>query len=153
MGTVVVTGGNRGIGYAVCEALTRKGFHVVAVTRSAEAPLPPGVERVRGDLSSRGTVAALAHDLSERYRHIHVLVHNAGVWPTRLVHNEDGIEQSFAVNHLAPFQLTQRQRRGGRTSTDSARTATPNAPTCSWSPGSRNAGGSRAGRWTPSTPA
>ena len=34
-----------------------------------------------------------------------MLVHNAGVWPTRLERNEDGVEQAFAVNHLAPFQL------------------------------------------------
>jgi NAD(P)-dependent dehydrogenase (short-subunit alcohol dehydrogenase family) len=105
MRTAVVTGGNRGIGYAVCEALTHKDFHVVAVTRNKEAPLPRGVEAVEGDLSSRRTVAALAANLSTRYPEIDVLIHNAGIWPTRLRLNEDGIEESFAVNHLAPFQL------------------------------------------------
>lgn len=105
MGTAVVTGGNRGIGYAVCEALARKGFQVVATTRNKEAPLPRGVTAVEGDLSSRRTVAALAATLSDRYPEIDLLVHNAGVWPTRLKLNEDGIEESFAVNHLAPFQL------------------------------------------------
>jgi NAD(P)-dependent dehydrogenase (short-subunit alcohol dehydrogenase family) len=105
MRTAVVTGGNRGIGYAVCEALTHKGFRVVAVTRTPSAPVPPGVEAIQGDLSSRRTVAALAATLTEACPTIDVLVHNAGVWPTRLRHNEDGIEESFAVNHLAPFQL------------------------------------------------
>lgn len=105
MGTAVVTGGNRGIGYAVCEALAHKDFQVVAVTRNKEAALPLGVTAVEGDLSSRRTVAALAATLSDRYPEIDVLIHNAGLWPTRLRLNEDGIEESFAVNHLAPFQL------------------------------------------------
>lgn len=105
MRTVVVTGGNRGIGYAVCEALAHKNFRVVAVTRNPDAPVPPGVEVVPGDLASRKTVAELAETLSEKYPTIDVLIHNAGVWPTRLLHNEDGIEESFAVNHLAPYQL------------------------------------------------
>jgi NAD(P)-dependent dehydrogenase (short-subunit alcohol dehydrogenase family) len=103
MWTAVVTGGNRGIGYAVCESLVTKGFRVVAVTRDAAAPA--GVEVVHGDLASKRTVAALATALLDTCDRIDVLVHNAGVWPTRLTHNEDGIEMSFAVNHLAPFQL------------------------------------------------
>jgi NAD(P)-dependent dehydrogenase (short-subunit alcohol dehydrogenase family) len=103
MRTAVVTGGNRGIGYAVCEALTHKGFDVTAVVRDPTATVPPGVRKLEGDLSSRRTVAALADSLADVT--IDVLIHNAGVWPTRLNHNEDGIEQSFAVNHLAPFQL------------------------------------------------
>lgn len=105
MRTAVVTGGNRGIGYAVCEALTHKGFRVLAVTRNPASPVPPNVEAVHGDLSSRRRVAALAAALTEVSATIDVLVHNAGVWPTALRHNEDGIEESFAVNHLAPFQL------------------------------------------------
>jgi NAD(P)-dependent dehydrogenase (short-subunit alcohol dehydrogenase family) len=105
MRTAVVTGGNRGIGYAVCEALTHKGFRVVAVTRDPSAAVPSGVEKVPGDLASRRTVTALAAALSQACETIDVLVHNAGVWPTRLRHNEDGLEESFAVNHLAPFQL------------------------------------------------
>jgi NAD(P)-dependent dehydrogenase (short-subunit alcohol dehydrogenase family) len=103
MRTAVVTGGNRGIGLAVCEALVDKGFRVVAVTRSAGAPA--GAEVVHGDLASRRTVDELVEALRDTCETIDVLVHNAGIWPTRLRHNEDGIEESFAVNHLAPFQL------------------------------------------------
>ncbi|MEV4240835.1 SDR family NAD(P)-dependent oxidoreductase [Nocardia sp. NPDC049737] len=105
MQTAVVTGGNRGIGYAVCEALAAKDYRVVAVSRDPAASAPPDVEVVQGDLASRRTVNALAVALSERCPTIDVLVHNAAVWPTQLRHNEDGIEESFAVNHLAPFQL------------------------------------------------
>jgi NAD(P)-dependent dehydrogenase (short-subunit alcohol dehydrogenase family) len=63
MRTAVVTGGNRGIGYAVCESLVRKGFRVLAVVRDPSATVADGVEAVRGDLSSRRTVAALAATL------------------------------------------------------------------------------------------
>lgn len=105
MRTVVVTGGNRGIGYAVCESLARKGFRTIAVVRGSAATVPEGVEKVPGDLANKRTVDALATTLRDTCETIDVLVHNAGVWPTRLRHNEDGIEESFAVNHLAPFQL------------------------------------------------
>jgi NAD(P)-dependent dehydrogenase (short-subunit alcohol dehydrogenase family) len=105
MRTAVVTGGNRGIGYAVCEALAQQDFRVVAVVRNPAGPVPPGVEVIRGDLASRRTVAELVAALSAACPTIDVLVHNAGIWPNRLRHNEDGIEESFAVNHLAPFQL------------------------------------------------
>ncbi|MGB3440931.1 MAG: SDR family NAD(P)-dependent oxidoreductase [Actinophytocola sp.] len=105
MRTAVVTGGNRGIGYAVCESLAHRGFRTIAVVRDPAASVPPGAEVVHGDLASRRTVAALAAALRDTCATIDVLVHNAGIWPTRLRHNEDGIEESFAVNHLAPFQL------------------------------------------------
>ncbi|MFD3581001.1 SDR family NAD(P)-dependent oxidoreductase [Streptomyces sp. NPDC058683] len=100
-----MTGGNRGIGYAVCEALADKGYRVVAVARDPAASVPQGVEVIQGDLASRRTVDALAKDLAAACPAIDVLVHNAALWPTELQHNEDGIEASFAINHLAPFQL------------------------------------------------
>ncbi len=103
MRTAVVTGGNRGIGRAVVESLAGKGYRVTALCRR---PVEiPGAEVVVGDLSSVRTVAEAAAALAAACPSIDVLVHNAGVWPTRLQHNEDGIEQAFAVNHLAPFQL------------------------------------------------
>ena len=105
MRTAVVTGGNRGIGYAVCESLAHKGFRTIAVVRDPAADVPDGVEKVPGDLADKHAVATLATALRDTCETIDVLVHNAGVWPTRLRHNEDGLEESFAVNHLAPFQL------------------------------------------------
>jgi NAD(P)-dependent dehydrogenase (short-subunit alcohol dehydrogenase family) len=105
MRTAVVTGGNRGIGYAVCESLAHRGFRTVAVVRDPAAAVPEGVGKLPGDLANKRTVAALATALRDTCETIDVLVHNAGIWPTRLRHNEDGLEESFAVNHLAPFQL------------------------------------------------
>jgi len=103
MRTAVVTGGNRGIGRAVVESLVAKGYRVVALSRRPVAIA--GAEVVTGDLSSARTVAAAASALAAACPSIDLLVHNAGVWPTRLERNEDGVERAFAVNHLAPFQL------------------------------------------------
>ncbi|MFG3704632.1 SDR family NAD(P)-dependent oxidoreductase [Micromonospora sp. NPDC047670] len=116
--TAVVTGANRGIGFAVAAGLVRQGCRVVLVTRNrargeqavAALGVPPGgaggsAELVVGDLSVLSSIRAVAAELHSRCDRIDVLVHNAGVWPTRLVRTEDGYEQSFAVNHLAPFLL------------------------------------------------
>lgn len=116
--TAVVTGANRGIGFAVATDLVRRGCRVVLVARSrargehavAALGASPGgaggsAELVVGDLSVLSSIRAVAVELDSRCDRIDVLVHNAGVWPTRLVRTEDGYEQSFAVNHLAPFLL------------------------------------------------
>ncbi|MFA1548246.1 SDR family NAD(P)-dependent oxidoreductase [Actinomadura chokoriensis] len=102
---VVVTGGNRGVGRAVAAEAVRRGHRVVIVARrpdaGAAAAREIGAELVVGDLSSTRTVRELAGALPE----VDVLVHNAGLWPDRRVLNEDGFEQAFFTNHLAPFLL------------------------------------------------
>ncbi|MEV7007254.1 SDR family NAD(P)-dependent oxidoreductase [Streptosporangium sp. NPDC051022] len=131
--TAVVTGGNRGIGYAVAARLLQDGCEVVLVARDRErgeaaraslAGATGSVEstgtagtagtagadgaRVRlvvGDLSGVRGTRATARALRETCPRIDVLVHNAGLWPSRRILNEDGLEQSFVVNHLAPFLL------------------------------------------------
>jgi NAD(P)-dependent dehydrogenase (short-subunit alcohol dehydrogenase family) len=109
--TTVVTGGNRGIGYAVATELVRRDCRVVLVTRDRErgeraaAALGGSVDLVIGDLSVLSEVRVVANELLRRCGHIDALVHNAGLWPTRLVRTPDGLEQAFVVNHLAPFLL------------------------------------------------
>jgi NAD(P)-dependent dehydrogenase (short-subunit alcohol dehydrogenase family) len=111
----VVTGGNRGIGYAVAEQLAGEGCRVVILARdlrkgeaarsAVERRVGGDVRVVEGDLSSVRGVRAAAEAVREACPRLDVLVHNAGVWPSRCVLNEDGLEQSFATNHLAPFLL------------------------------------------------
>jgi NAD(P)-dependent dehydrogenase (short-subunit alcohol dehydrogenase family) len=112
----VVTGGNSGIGLHTAIGLTRQGARTVIVSRSRErgeaavatVREETGVEvdLVVGDLGSIATTRALAAELLERYPELHVLVNNAGLWlPTRTL-NADGLETTFAVNHLGPFVLT-----------------------------------------------
>ncbi|MQY06859.1 SDR family NAD(P)-dependent oxidoreductase [Actinomadura macrotermitis] len=108
--TVVVTGANRGIGYAVAAGLLAAGHDVVLVARDrakGEAALASlgGGRLVVGDLSSVRATRDTAEALRKECPRIDVLVHNAGVWPSRKVLNEDGLEQAFVTNHLAPFLL------------------------------------------------
>ncbi len=110
---VVVTGANRGIGLAVARELAAKGCRVILVARNAEAGLRAerelsavgDVRLVPGDLSSPKTTRIAARRILEACPRIDVLVHNAGVWPSRLERDENGTERAFAVNHLAPFLL------------------------------------------------
>ncbi|WP_396451411.1 SDR family NAD(P)-dependent oxidoreductase [Actinomadura sp.] len=102
---VAVTGGNRGVGRAVAAEAVRRGHRVAIVARrpdaGAAAAREIGAELVVGDLSSIAAVRKLRDTLPE----VDVLVHNAGVWPSRRVLNEDGFEQAYFTNHLAPFLL------------------------------------------------
>ncbi|MBA9006263.1 SDR family NAD(P)-dependent oxidoreductase [Thermomonospora cellulosilytica] len=111
--TIAVTGANRGIGHAVAEALLRQGHEVVLVCRDRErgeaarsrlAALG-SVRLVVGDLSGVRAIRATAEALRDACPRLDVLVHNAGLWPSRRVLNEDGLEQAFVTNHLAPFLL------------------------------------------------
>ncbi len=101
MRTAVVTGASRGIGLAVAQELEAKGWRVVSVARGRA----PTGEAVIGDLSAVRTVRETAARILDACPAIDVLVHNAGLWPAEVVTTEDGFEQAFAVNHLAPFML------------------------------------------------
>ena len=114
----VVTGGNAGIGRAIVEALAQQQALVVLVSRDKvrgetavqeiHSALPQAnIDLVVGDLSSVDKTRQLAQTLLNRYPAIHLLINNAGVWPTKKQLNEDGLEMGFMVNHLAPFMLNQ----------------------------------------------
>ena len=115
--TVLVTGGTAGIGRATAEGLVLQGARVGIVGRHPDrtaqaaaeiAALRPGaqVDPFAADVSSQAEVRRLASDVLERYARLHVLVNNVGgTWATRQV-TVDGLERTFAVNHLAPFLLT-----------------------------------------------
>ena len=113
----VVTGGNSGIGLTTAVGLAKQGAHVAIVSRDeergraaqAEVREAAEVERVDlvvGDQGSVASTRALAAALLERYPRLHVLVNNAGLWMTERRLNPDGLETTFAVNHLGPFVLT-----------------------------------------------
>src|SRR5690349_18730779 len=111
----VVTGATSGIGKAAATALARMGSQVVLVGRDqgraeataaeigANAAVPPKVEIA--DLASMEQVRALAGRLGSLER-IDVVINNAGLVLGERRVTEDGFEHVFAVNHLAPFLLT-----------------------------------------------
>ncbi len=111
----VVTGATSGIGKAAAAALARLGAQVVLVGRDqgraaaaaaeigAAGPVPPKVEIA--DLASMEQVRALAGRLAALER-IDVLINNAGLVLGERRVTKDGFEHVFAVNHLAPFLLT-----------------------------------------------
>jgi retinol dehydrogenase-14 len=114
--TVVVTGGTSGIGRATATGLAALGARVAITGRerergeqaAREIRISTGadVDVFIADLSSQAQVRRLAGELLAAYRRIDVLVNNAGgFWSTRHV-TADGLEQTFALNHLAPFLLT-----------------------------------------------
>ena len=115
--TVLITGANQGIGKASAINLARQGARVVLVSRN-EAKGKAALEEVRAqakgdppellvaDLASLADVRRLAADFRRTHDRLDVLLNNAGLLvPTRRT-TVDGIEETFAVNHLAPFVLT-----------------------------------------------
>ena len=115
--TCLVTGANRGIGFAIAHGLAAQGAHVILVVRDEKAGNAAAEEIRRvtendavdvlvADLSSQASIRELAEQVLTRYRRLHVLVNNAGVITRRRSLTVDGIETQFAVNHLAYFLLT-----------------------------------------------
>jgi NAD(P)-dependent dehydrogenase (short-subunit alcohol dehydrogenase family) len=114
---VAVTGANAGIGKAAALALARMGARVAMVSRSRERGEAARAEVVResgsaavdlflADLSAQREVRRLAAEIRERCGRLDVLVNNAAVYTRERRLSPDGIELQFAVNHLAPFLLT-----------------------------------------------
>jgi NAD(P)-dependent dehydrogenase (short-subunit alcohol dehydrogenase family) len=116
--TCLVTGANRGIGKATAMGLARLGAHVVLACRDAgraevardeirAASGNPQVEFMLMDLASMESIRAFAHEFKRRHPALHVLINNAGIICRSRSETIDGIERTIAVNHLAPFLLTQ----------------------------------------------
>jgi len=114
---VVLTGGTNGIGLAAAIELARRGADLTLVARNqarAEEAIrqinavTPGnsPDVVLADLASQSSIRRLATELLARYPRIQVLVNNAGAIYTRRQVSVDGLELTWAVNHLAPFLLT-----------------------------------------------
>src|SRR5919106_348579 len=114
--TVLVTGASGGIGKATALGLATMGAHIAIIgrdrgrtegaAREIRAAGSGQVDVFVGDLSSQSEVRRLADEALQSLPRIDVLVNNVGgYWHTRHI-TADGLEHTFALNHLAPFLLT-----------------------------------------------
>ena len=106
----MVTGASSGIGRAAAIELAEQGATVVPVGRDAgrteQVARKVGGEPLVADFSSLAAVRTLADELLARHDRIDVLVNNAGLVAGRRRLTADGLELTMAVNHFAPFLLT-----------------------------------------------
>jgi NAD(P)-dependent dehydrogenase (short-subunit alcohol dehydrogenase family) len=113
----MVTGSTSGIGAIAARELARLGATVIIVGRDVVKCVSQ-VERIRrsvpdarldflrADLSSQLEVRQLAEEFSRRYSHLDVLVNNAGAYFAKRQVSPDGLEMTFALNHMGYFLVT-----------------------------------------------
>jgi NAD(P)-dependent dehydrogenase (short-subunit alcohol dehydrogenase family) len=113
----LVTGANAGIGLATASGLARAGFHIILAGRDrnrledARRTLmqrggSPRIEIAVADFASLAAVRDLAAQVLAAHDRLDLLVNNAGLISPHFQLSEDGYELTVAVNHLAPFLLT-----------------------------------------------
>lgn len=113
----IVTGANTGIGKETALGLAKLGASVVLVCRDRErgeeaqseikqSTGNDNVELMICDLSSQRSIKQFAPIFAERHDRLDVLVNNAGVVLRELSMTEDGLESTFAINHLGYYLLT-----------------------------------------------
>ena len=113
----LITGANSGIGRAAAVELARLGATVVLVCRTPEKGQAAAseirsesgsssVDHLAADLSSQASIKNMVAEYKKRYPALHVLLNNAGMAPAKRRLSADGIEMTFAVNHLAYFLLS-----------------------------------------------
>jgi len=115
----VVTGASAGIGKATTLGLARLGAHVVLVVRDrargqavidglVQAGIKPDqLELMICDVSSQKSIRQFAEEYKHKHDRLHVLVNNAGVVIMERKETVDGLETTFATNHLGYFLLTE----------------------------------------------
>ena len=114
---MIVTGATGGIGLITARELAASGARVVLVGRSQQRldnavalitkQTPHALlDTIQADLSVQAQVIAAANTIKQRYDHIDVLINNAGAFYSQREISVDGIEMTWALNHMAPFILT-----------------------------------------------
>jgi len=113
----IVTGANSGIGKETVREFARQGAYVVMVCRNEERARKAkeelvgdtghsGLEIMLADLALQHDVRELAQKITDKFDHIDILVNNAGIIADEREETIEGIEKTLAINHLAPFLLT-----------------------------------------------
>lgn len=114
--TVLITGGNTGIGLATAKALGALGAEIIITSRdhskgaAAKAEIEQTIGRSirleRLDLASFASIRAFASRILETTPRLDVLINNAGLILDKRVTTEEGFEATFGINHIGHFLLT-----------------------------------------------
>jgi len=113
----MVTGATSGIGEVTARELAARGAEVIVVSRNAQKCQNtvsqirkktgnPAVDYMVADLSSQAQIRRLVQEFRPRFPRLDVLVNNAGAFFLRRQESEDGIEKTWALDHLNYFLLT-----------------------------------------------
>jgi retinol dehydrogenase-12 len=114
---VLITGATDGVGKQTALQLAKKGYCIVIMARSREraektkteiiqATGNKQIDYILADLASLRQVRKAADEFNAKYPRLDILINNAGLVMADKQITKDGFEQSFEVNHLAPFLLT-----------------------------------------------
>lgn len=117
MKTVLITGATGGIGFATARNLAGRGYEVILHGRNPEKVTAakqrikdevPGayLETVVADLSVLTDIRRMAAEVLDLAPALDVLINNAGVWNSKQELTAEGVEKTFAVNHLGYFLLS-----------------------------------------------
>ena len=115
--TVVITGGNTGIGLATAKQIAQRGARVILACRDQnkasaareqilQAAPTAAVEIYALDLASFDSIRSFAEKVMQDHPAIDVLINNAGAYPVRQQYTREGFELQFGVNYLGHFLLT-----------------------------------------------
>lgn len=113
----LITGANSGIGRVTALELARKGFDIIMLCRDLEKarPVRQEIKRVSKtghvdllwcDMAVQSSVVQAAREVIDRYDHLDLLINNAGLYIEKEQYTAEGIELTFATNHLGAFLLT-----------------------------------------------
>jgi NAD(P)-dependent dehydrogenase (short-subunit alcohol dehydrogenase family) len=113
----IVTGANSGIGYETARALAQKGATVIlacrnlkkgstAVSKIRQETPSVNLDLIQLDLADLNSVSQFVQEFKERYKHLDLLINNAGVMDPPFAKTKDGFELQFGTNHLGHFALT-----------------------------------------------
>ena len=110
--TVLVTGGNRGIGYAIAEEFVAAGHHVAVTARSGEGP--EGTLTVRADVTDATAVDAAFTEIEEKLGSVEVVVANAGITRDTLLMrmSDEDFDTVVDTNLGGSFRVVKRASKG-----------------------------------------